>query len=294
MQTWIFIIVVIVLIGLIATVTVIWRLSNSNSNSNNTNLKPEIYCIMVTGKDDCRENFAKQSVDNFNSQDYPRKKLIILNHSPNYKVINAIHDNIHEFVIDKEANKMTLGDLRNIGLAMVPPDAIWTTWDDDDFRAPNYLSVMQNEMAKHDAHVLTFTERIEFNANTGYVWQMIRKSGFAILFAKQDMRILYESLDTMEDTKMLDTARALGKRVYIYSNNDPNMYIRTVHGNNTSLYAGKYKNKIAEIETHQKENTDSQGIQDYIERDIDPEHANNVRGFMSSYYKKGIECYTNK
>ena len=64
------------------------------------------------------------------------------------------------------------GNLRNIGLAMVPPDAIWTTWDDDDYRAPIYLSVMQKEMAKHDAHVLTFTERIEFNANTGYVWQM--------------------------------------------------------------------------------------------------------------------------
>ena len=292
MQTWQFIIIASLILVAVAAVTT-YTLIYIKHKKNIKNM-PEIYCIMVTGKDDCRENFAKQSVDNFNSQDYPRKQLIILNHSPNYKVIHAIHDNINEFVIDKEANKMTLGDLRNIGLAMVPPDAIWTTWDDDDCRAPNYLSVMQNEMAKHDAHVLTFTERIEFNANTGYVWQMIRKSGFAILFAKQDMRILYESLDTMEDTKMLDTARALGKKVHIYNNNDPNMYIRTVHGNNTSLYANKYKNSIAEIETHQKENTDSQGIQDYIERDIDPEHANNVRGFMSTYYKKGIECYTNK
>jgi hypothetical protein len=254
---------------------------------------PEIYCIMVTGKDACRGPFALRSVDNFIEQDYPRKQLVILNHSPSYQVMtqqpNNTANNIHEFMIDKIKNKMTLGDLRNIGLAMVPPGAIWTTWDDDDYRQTNYLSIMQHEMERTNADVLAFTERTEYNANTGLVWRMSLKSGFSLIFSKQDMRVLYERENTMEDINIIKSCRALGKQVVIYENN-PEIYVRVVHGNNTSLFVEKIKEKTR---SHNKEGGKDNEILNYTEHPVNQEYATSVRGFMSTYFKNGIECYHN-
>mgnify|MGYP001248267730 CR=1 FL=1 len=58
--------------------------------------------------------------------------------------ISKDDDRILEVFIDNEEIK--LGTLRNIALQFVPPNAIWTTWDDDDWRHPNYISIMMKKM----------------------------------------------------------------------------------------------------------------------------------------------------
>lgn len=251
---------------------------------------------MVTGKDACREHFARQSIANFNQQDYANKRLIIINHASYVLLDNANKSNsntstnksnsninsntIVEFHVDKDANSLTLGDLRNIARAMVPLDAVWTTWDDDDYHAPNYISTMMKELGRAD--VLVWTRRLEFNANTGMVWKMELTTGFApLMFARQDMRMLYNRKDAMEDVHLLDVAKDLGKRIVVFQN-EPKLYIRTVHENNTSLYVDKYKTFIAPEPKKKGQ---------YIESNIDANDANIHRTFMSSYFKDGIECY---
>lgn len=238
--------------------------------------QPTLYCIMITGKDPCREHFARQSITNFLEQDYQgTKRMIIINHG-SYRLQDSHSNSIYEFHVDKQTNNHTLGDLRNIARAMVPLDAIWTTWDDDDYHAPNFMSTMMKKLGSAD--VLVWTRRTEFNANTGLVWEMERKTGFSpLIFARQDMRMLYTRKDSMEDAHLLDTAEQLGKRIIVYEN-DPALYIRTVHGNNTSLYVDR--NKIDVLNT--KGN--------YMERNVDAKTAQNIRGFMMGYFKHGIEC----
>ncbi len=241
----------------------------------------EVVCLMVTGKDPCRILFARKAVHNFREQDYGPKRLVIVNHgaenvlpAPAPAVADGQGD-VVEFRVEKTQNALTLGDLRNIARALVPPGAIWTTWDDDDYRAPRYLTTMIREMGSAD--VLAWTRRTEFNANTGLVWGMELSTGFnALIFARQDMRLLYSRQDTMEDTHLIEAARRLGKRVIVYRN-DPAIYVRTVHANNTSLYVDKYKTAVP----LGKKNT-------YSEFALD---APSTRTFMSSYFKQGLECY---
>jgi hypothetical protein len=244
----------------------------------------EVVCLMVTGKDPCRILFARQAVHNFREQDYGPKRLVIINHGAESVLPAHAHafdskSDVVEFRVEKKENALTLGDLRNIARALVPPGTIWTTWDDDDYRAPGYLTTMIREMGSAD--VLAWTRRTEFNANTGLVWGMELSTGFnALIFARQDMRLLYSRQDTMEDTHLIEAARRLGKEIKIYKN-DPDIYVRTVHANNTSLYVDKYKTGVP----LGKKNTT------YSEFPLDAPKAANTRTFMSSYFKQGLECY---
>ena len=43
--------------------------------------KEKIYCIMITGKDDVRLEYASKSIKNFEEQTYQNKILLIMNHN---------------------------------------------------------------------------------------------------------------------------------------------------------------------------------------------------------------------
>ena len=200
-----------------------------------------VYCIMITGKDRSRICFAKKSVNNFLNQDYKYKKLVIINHSQLPVTHDPSSNNVFEFHVPREGN--TLGDLRNIALQLVPIDAIWTLWDDDDYRSPNYLSFLYQNMVSSRSDVVLFTRRYECNYNTKFVWEMEIPSGFVIVFAKQDLRVKYLQKDSMEDVKLIDDFKKLGKKINVITN-DPSIYIRLVHTNNTSLYVNKHKTEV--------------------------------------------------
>jgi hypothetical protein len=240
---------------------------------------PLVVGLMITGKNACREHFAKRAIDNFYEQDYPNKQLIIINHSPDYRVLqNNESDMVHEFYVEKTEH-IKLGDLRNIALAMVPPDAVWTTWDDDDYRAPNYISVMMKAMRSANADVFAFKHRTEYNINNGYVWNSHLLTGFPLLFAKQDMRVLYKRIDTMEDMEMISGYRSLGKKVELYEN-DPRLYIRLVHGSNTSLYVDPDKRSIGPATANAT----------FYESPVADLEIERVQNLVDNFYSAGIEC----
>jgi len=252
---------------------------------------PPIYAIMITGKDACRVEFARASVSNFQEQDYGgEKRLIIINHGRERVTdtdMTAIDTtlNIFEFHVAKDKHSLALGDLRNIALELVPIDALWTVWDDDDYRSPQYMSTLQKHMHKTRADAVVFTSRTEYNHNTGLVWKMKLKSGFVTVLAKQDKRIKYQSKDSMEDSDLVSTLRRLKKVATLDTDSTLDsaydFYIRTVHTGNTSLYVDQAK---------QNTNNSSRTNINYIESEIDPGQQVIIRDFMYGYFKRAFQC----
>ncbi len=105
---------------------------------------PHVYCLLITGKDAKRIMYSRLiGVKNFNLQDYPNKTLIIINHG-DQPVMLTKQKNIFELRVQK--NNMTLGDLRNLSLDLVPLNGIFCVFDDDDWRPERYLSYMVNKL----------------------------------------------------------------------------------------------------------------------------------------------------
>jgi hypothetical protein len=252
---------IVVILAIVIIINVIVLISRSSP----------IYCIMITGKSKCRNDFAQRAVSNFTEQSYPNKYLIIINHG-HHSVLNENIKNINEITINK--GTLTLGALRNRALTHVPSNALWTVWDDDDYRVPDYLTFLYTHLKTFDA--VCFTRRIEYNYNSGLVWGAELKSGFVTLLARKDPLTQYLDVDTMEDTELISS---FTKTVVVQDNN-PEIYIRVVHKDNTSLYAHREKYEI--YKTLPNAN--------YVEFNVDNATAQNVKHFMRKYYKEPFEC----
>lgn len=227
----------------------------------------EVYCIMVTGYSKERIRYAKESVKNWREQTYMKKKLIIINQSKTSIIKDNNDDNILELYVNNKDK--TLGHIRNIGINLVPPDKYWTTWDDDDWRGNNYLEEMIKHIGNND--FLMFTKRYEYNKNTGFVFESELKSGFSIFFAKQNIDLVYDDVNTLEDVQMKKYAlQHLNVKIYV---NDPILYIRLIHDENTSPYVNKQKGKLT--------NTTKNKI--YFEKAVTDNVKADVREKISNY-----------
>jgi hypothetical protein len=209
---------------------------------NFTKRLPTIYGIMITGKDDDRIAMAAVSCRNFFEQDYVgNKRLIIINH--NSAKVGTQDKDVLQIHVDRKKN--SLGAMRNIALELIPTNALWTTWDDDDYRSPDYLSKLYKCLvSKVNASASTFINRYEFNLNTNSAWRMTLKSGFVTMLCKKIPGYYYLNKDSLEDVNLKSFYAQRGSGIAVY-NNKPNevMYIRLVHNNNTSLYV--VPNKVA-------------------------------------------------
>lgn len=262
-QTYVFLIIIFVLKFCVLCVICYNSLSD---------LTP-IYCLMVTGYNETRRKFAKVSIRNFEEQTYRNKHLIILNQSKN-KLIKNEKENILEVYIDK--THKTLGEIRNISLQFVPPNAIWTTWDDDDWRHQTYISHMISEMRQRNADFLMFTNRFEYNLNNKFAFKMSLQSGFMTFFSKYNPNIQYEHKSTSEDVKV--KTYAINKlRTHIY-NNDAKMYIRLIHGDNTSVFVEPNKSDV--------KNTNNNKM--YFENKLNKNEKSFIDNIISKYYKHNV------
>jgi hypothetical protein len=206
-----------------------------------------VYCLMVTGYNEDRLKYARTSILNFVKQTYKNKKLIIINQSKN-KIINNLdkYPSILEVSVSN-VNK-SLGTLRNISLQFVPPNAYWTTWDDDDWRNEKYIQTMMDVLMKHKSNFLMFQNRIEYNILNKFTYKSTLKSGFMTFFAKQDDNLEYEDTSTSEDKVIKDYA-IQNLNPYIY-NNDAKMYIRLIHEDNTSVYVNNQKKTLKDTKNN--------------------------------------------
>lgn len=242
-----------------------------------------IYCIMITGKSSCRYELAKRSIANFMEQTHKYKHLIIINHgekqlssSPEF-MFNR--DSISEYMVEKADN--TLGDMRNMAIDRVPINSTWTTWDDDDYRSARYLEYLYNTMNSKKVSSIKFINRIEVNVKTNYVWKTTLRSGLMTIMSRKKTADteLYTRKDTMEDQALHSNLLHNGHTFYILDN-DPYIYLRMVHNNNTSLYVDNNKTEI-------RRNIKGTNLR---EEEIDEMQQNQVLKFFSNYYKEGIRC----
>ena len=197
-----------------------------------------IYCVMVTGKV-YRTKFAEVSIKNFKQQTHQDKKLIIINEGK--KITTSPDSDILEICISNRKKKgMTLGDMRNLAFEFIPEGALWTLWDDDDWRSDDYLSYLYGRLGNND--YVFFTKRIEHNLNTNFTWVMELKSGFVIMFGRKNWRLKYDNVEYNEDILLKKMIKEQMK--YIIIDNNPMIYIRFVHNTNTSVIANKKKYEI--------------------------------------------------
>lgn len=239
---------------------------------------PPIYCLMVTGKDEQRIRYAVSSIRNFIHQDYKNKYLIIINHHPHISVLDAfayeqdierlkLDDLVSEKIVEIYIEKnefLTLGMLRNISLQLVPMFALWITWDDDDWRSNDFLTLLYNVYYENEVDAVAFTKRFEFNENTNFSWMIELKSGLPFVLSKKNPLIEYANVDTMEDINLINNMENVGLKVAIFEN-DPRIYIRLIHNNNTSEYANATKSYVQKINAKLKSEAN------YIESEINSE-----------------------
>ena len=202
-----------------------------------------IYCVMVT-KDD-RKEFMLHSVRNFKEQDCRDKRLVIITESKQvHPTLND--DRILQIPVSRTSG-VSLGALRNIAFSVIPEGAIFTVWDDDDVRSPGYLSTLKNQLGDQD--FVLFTKRIEYNVNNNFAFVMELKPGFVLYFGRIYRDIRYDDVDVNEDVRLRETIKTKYK-TKVLSDNDPKLYIRVVHGDNTSLLVNAKKNKVRDTSTH--------------------------------------------
>lgn len=230
-----------------------------------------VYCLMVTGYSDKRRPFALRSVSNFLEQQYQNKHLIILNQSKS-KLLKKDHtfDNILEFYVNNEDK--TLGNLRNISLQFVPPNAIWTTWDDDDWRHPSYLSTLMKRMYDTNTDFLMLCNRIEYNLNNNFAYKSTLKTGFMTFFSKYDENLRYDDVSTSEDVSVKEYATKNSR--YATYDNDAILYIRLVHNDNTSVYVDGKKQDVRDTSKNKV----------YFETELDKKERDFVDNIISKYY----------
>lgn len=204
---------------------------------------PNIYCILITGKNEDRYKFIPIAINNFNEQTYQNKYLLIINHGSKQIVDIHTQKNITEIMFDK--TNFTLGDMRNFALDQIPFENLWCVWDDDDYRHPKYIELLYKYLIDNKADVVFFKNRIDYNINNNFAYRSKFINGMPFVLAKKTEKVRYLSKDSIEDIQLQIDYKNNNKKIIVINNN-PMWYIRLIHTSNTSLYVDNEKNSIVE------------------------------------------------
>lgn len=249
-------------------------IQNSNCNYSTpvitSTVEPPVYCLMITGHSLDRRLFAVKSVANFLDQSYKNKHLIIINQNKN-SLLKRDYTNVLEVYVDKKDK--SLGELRNISLQLVPPHAIWTTWDDDDYRDLYYIEIMIRKFLEKKCDFLMFQNRLEYNLKNNFAFKLTLKSGLMTFFARSNPNLVYDHVSTLED-KVIKSYALKNLKVYIYDNN-PLLYVRTIHNSNTSVYVNSARKSIS----------DTSKNKDFFEYNLNKFEKQELNNIIYKYYK---------
>ena len=187
-----------------------------------------VSAVMITGKNSSRKNLARAAIRCFKEQSYKESELIIVNtgeefgHELKYPVSSA---RIREVLIAND-RRLTLGDLRNIGLKMAEGDLI-IQWDDDDWYSSERIETQI--AALQDAEAVLLKRQVRCTIISGVAYEYRRDAGIhgTILHRNID-RLEYPSAWRGEDSALIKSFR----HVKVIDCNAMT-YIRFFHGTNT-------------------------------------------------------------
>lgn len=125
---------------------------------------PPVSAILVVS-DPRRQRLARSAVNQFVAQNYPNKRLVIVNACG-----SAITNVPHAQIVELPVEPAPLGQLRNIGLAAVSDGWVVPCWDDDDHYAASLLTCLMLSRQKYRAVMLTHQVRVNMLDGTSFLY----------------------------------------------------------------------------------------------------------------------------
>lgn len=177
-------------------------------------------------------------LENFISQDYIKKELIIIINHDNVVPSYTLTDNIHIYNL---GGKSSLGRCLNYGIEHSSYPII-AKFDDDDYYGPKYLSDTVNPLSSEDIGIVgkscTFVYFSEkklagirnLSKENKYV---DRVAGSTLMFKRQlTQKISFDDLSLGEDIKFCNDCLNIGYKIYS-TNRHHYVYIRNRKENHT-------------------------------------------------------------
>lgn len=192
---------------------------------------PMVSCIMPTAD---RRDFVPQAIGQFLAQDYGPRELIVLDDGRD-SVADLIpaHENIRYLRLDR---KSTLGTKRNLACELARGDLI-AHWDDDDWRAPGWLSSQVRSLQSQQADICGLDKVFFYAPEARSAWQYVYDGrtpwvcGGTLCYRRDFWRSApFADIDVGEDNAFVWSVRA--KR--IATNPEQQLYVAWVHARNTS------------------------------------------------------------
>lgn len=179
---------------------------------------------MVTGRDSTRQPLANAAVRCFSRQTFADSELVIINDGvPLFSGIPS--PRVREVRISR-SDSVTLGDLRNIGLAEARGELV-IQWDDDDWHHPRRIEIQVQAWNRGAAVLLRRQYRYNLLTGAAIIYDLPSGIHGTILHERQ-VSAKYPSLRKEEDTLFL---KQFKERVVV--DTTPSLYIRLYHGANT-------------------------------------------------------------
>src|SRR5437867_149441 len=126
---------------------------------------PLVSCIMPTRN---RRAFVKQAIAYFRRQDYPNAELIVVDDGEDAVADLVPQDDTIRYV-RRGPPAMTIGAKRNLAIELSRGELI-AHWDDDDWMAPNRLSVQVSALLDHDAEICGGRSLLYYRPEAGDAW----------------------------------------------------------------------------------------------------------------------------
>lgn len=250
----------------------------------NREMKP-VYAMMVTGKDRQRIGWAQRQVHYFlQEMNYPAdlKYMLIANEHPSLSVCKRDCHHVQEFQVE-DRNHTTLGEIRNQLITHVPKGSYCFVLDDDDYLDPDWILRMLSAWPNDGTALIQFSNRLNHNLLTHSSWKSHFRSGFVHFLGDVDrlraIQFRYASQNTLEDLVL--HRLQIGKQRHVWTNNDPALYVRYVHNNNTSVFVDS-KQSFANQQLGESQVTSSQhqlclhGAPDALDQNLKDNWCRNI------------------
>ena len=187
-----------------------------------------VYGVMVTGCDVLRKAFAEVAIKSFFEQSYPEKELVIV-HSGEQMYDQ---EGITEVIVEQG---LSLGEMRNRALKVIPENAVWTVWDDDDWKHPKLLAEQYSFIVKEGLDGCILKGMTYWSARDRFVVHAAKHHldyKVSTIMCRNKKDITYPPLNCGEDGAFF---KAYGEKYKLKMwDNEPHYHLKIVHHHNTS------------------------------------------------------------
>ena len=193
---------------------------------------PLISCLCVTRK---KPKLLLRAINCFTAQTYRRKELVIIyedNDDETHMFLEGVHRVGIRVICVKSNPKLTLGELRNIGLQHSKGE-FFCQWDDDDWYHVDRLTTQIQYIQKFKKSASVLVSWLMYDNHCGNAYLSFAGAWAGSLMCKRvigNTTISYPDMAKSEDVSLLLLLYSMN---CIYPITMPYLYIYVYHGSNT-------------------------------------------------------------